>query len=102
MKKSPGVAKATPAGIKKGTSMRKKELNPWLLYAIVFLVLFGVGVFIRWCDPRGVPWVDNLLQSALMAVALTVGFAASDRYQRKNRRRQEEIMKQLKDKEQWN
>ena len=81
MKKSPGVAKATPAGIKKGTIMRKKELNPWLLYAIVFLVLFGVGVFIRWCDPRGVPWVDNLLQSALMAVALTVGFAASDRYQ---------------------
>ena len=82
--------------------MRKKELNPWLLYAIVFLVLFGVGVFIRWRDPRGVLWADNLLQSALMAVALTVCFAVGDRRRRKNRRHQEEVMKQLKDKEQWN
>ena len=76
--------------------------KPWLLYAIAFILLFGVGVFIRWCDPRGVPWADNLLQSTLMAIVFTVGFAVGDRLRRKNRRHQEEIMKRLKDKEQWN
>ena len=71
----------------------------WLLYAIMFILLLAIGLFIRWRDPRGVPWADNLLQSTVMAVLLTAGFAIGDRYRRKNQKHREEVMKQLKDKE---
>ena len=76
--------------------------KPWLLYVIVFILLLAVGLLLRRCDPRGVPWTDNLWQSSLMALGLAIGFAIGDRHRRKNKEHQEEIMKRLKDKEQWN
>ena len=83
--------------------MKKMHLKPWQLYASMFILLFAIGVFMRWCDPRGVLWTDNLLQSALGSLMLTIGFAIGDRYRRKNQKYREEVMKQLKDKEeQWN
>ena len=82
--------------------LEKITQKPWLLYVIMFTLLLGIGLFIRWRDPHGVPWTDNLLQSTVMAVMLTAGFAVGDRYRRKNQKHREEVMKQLKDKEQWN
>ena len=88
--------------IKKMKGFEKITQKPWLLYVILFILLLAIGVFMRWFDPRGVPWGDNLWQSALGAVMITAGFAIGDRYRRKNQKHREEIMKQLKDKEQWN
>ena len=82
--------------------MKKIRLKPWQLYAGTFVLLFAIIVFIRWRDPRGVAWADNLLQSLLMTIALTIGFAVGDRHRRKNEKHQQEIMRQLKDKNQWN
>ena len=73
--------------------------KPWLLYTIMFILLLAIGIFIRWRDPHGVPWPDNLLLSVVGAVLLTAGFAIGDRYRRKNQKHREEVMKQLKDKE---
>ena len=77
--------------------MKKIVLKPWQLYAGTFVLLFVLNVFIRWRDPRGVAWADNLLQSLLMTIALTIGFAVGDRYRRKNEKHQQEIMKRLKE-----
>lgn len=77
--------------------MKKICLKPWQLYAGTFVLLFAINVFIRWRDPRGVAWADNLLQSLLMTIALTIGFAVGDRYRRKNEKHQQEIMKRLKE-----
>ena len=33
--------------------MKKMHLKPWQLYASMFILLFAIGVFMRWCDPRG-------------------------------------------------
>lgn len=82
--------------------MKKVHLKPWQLYVSMFILLLAIGVFMRWLDPRGMPWTDNLLQSLLGAVLFTVGFTIGDRYRRKNQKHREEVMKQLKDKEQWN
>ena len=65
----------------------------------MFILLLAIGIFIRWRDPHGVPWPDNLLLSVVGAVLLTAGFAIGDRYRRKNQKHREEVMKKLKDKE---
>ncbi len=79
--------------------MEKIRLKPWQLYASMFILLFAIGVFIRWRDPRGVLWGDNLLQSSIGAVMITVGFVIGDRHRRKNKKYQEEVKNRLKDKE---
>ena len=73
--------------------------KPWLYYTITFILLFAVNVFIRWRDPRGVRWADNLATSAVATIFLTAGFIIGDRLRRKNKRTQEEVMKRLKNKE---
>ena len=88
--------------IKKMKGFEKITQKPWLLYAILFIWSLAIGVFLRWFDPRGVPWDDNLLHSALGAVMITAGFAVGDRYRRKNERTRKEIEERLKDKEPWN
>ena len=85
--------------IKKMKGFEKITQKPWLLYTIMFILLLAIGVLIRWRDPRGVLWGDNLLQSAIGAVMITAGFAVGDRHRRKNERTRKEIEERLKDKE---
>lgn len=76
--------------------MKKVELKPWQLYALTFVVLFGVNVGLRWMS-FDKEWKDgNLLVNLAVAALLTCGFMIGDRQRRKNKKYKDKVEDLLK------
>lgn len=79
--------------------MRKIVLKPWQLYVLIFILVLGVNVGLRWLSPDK-EWKDgNLLVNLAVAALLTCGFIAGDRRLRKNRKYKDKVKELLKNNE---
>ena len=92
-----GGEKPSGNGQKK-KDMEKKEYNPWLRCAAVFVVSLAVIIAMHRLVPTDDPEGSNLLVNGFMALCITAGFAVADRRWRKNRRHREEIQRRLNEK----
>lgn len=79
--------------------MRKIVLKPWQLYVLIFILVLGINVGLRWLSPDK-EWKDgNLLVNLAVAALLTCCFIAGDRRLRKNRKYKDKVKELLKNNE---
>ena len=79
--------------------MRKIVLKPWQLYVLIFILVLGINVGLRWLSPNK-EWKDgNLLVNLVVSALLTCGFIAGDRRLRKNRKYKDKVKELLKNNE---
>lgn len=72
------------------------NLKPWQLYALIFILVFGINLFFHWWNPNGceIGWV--VLNGLGMAVCITAGFIVGDRKRRRNQRFKDKVEELLK------
>lgn len=72
--------------------MKKISLKPWQLYLLIFVMLFGINLLLRFIDPKN-DWEagPDTLYSVLTALPLTVALIAGDRVRRKNKKYKDKV-----------
>lgn len=79
--------------------MRKIVLKPWQLYVLIFILVLGINVGLRWLSPDK-EWKDgNFLVNLVVSALLTCGFITGDRRLRKNRKYKDKVKELLKNNE---
>lgn len=79
--------------------MQRKKiiLKSWQRYALLFVLIFALNIFLRWISPNA-EWEDgNLLVNLVLTALLTGGFIVGDCYQRRNKKYKEKVEKLLKE-----
>lgn len=80
--------------------MKRIALKPWQLYVLMFILLYGINLLLRFIDPKN-DWETgaDMLYSCLTALPLTAALIAGDRVRRKNKKYKDKVEELLKNDE---